>query len=809
MKSFPHYRQLDAMDCGPTCLRMVAKYYGRAYSAQQLRTLAQIGKDGVNLLGIAEAAEAVGFRTLAVKISLYQLLNEAPLPAIVHWKQNHFVVVAPSKSSSAAFFQLPFEWLSKIWGGKKNINTNDGFTTPATKKESIGLPPSNRGQAQLLIADPAREGLVTLTETEFLAGWGATNTNGSSEGIVLLLENLPQQTTSSPSHQKGTIDVSKVLSYAWQYKRLFVQLGIGLLVASLLQLIFPFLTQSVVDIGINTRNTSFIVLALVGQLVLMMSRMSVEFVRSWLLMHISSRLNLSLLSDFLIKLTRLPLSFFDVKLFGDIMQRVGDHSRIEQFLTGQSLNTLFSLFNLVIFGLVLAMYSLTIFGVLLLAAALYSAWVILFLKFRRKLNHDRFEVSSKSNSALIQLIQGMQEIKLANAETPMRWHWERLQARSYKLGMKGLSVSQWQQAGAMIINESKTIFITYLSAQAVISGQLTLGGMLAVQYIIGQINGPIEQLIGLLQSAQDAKISLERLNEVYELDDESSPTSPPTPEGGYIEAPFGGWGATFAASLQLKNLTFTYTGAGNEPVLKDLSLFIPQGKTTAIVGMSGSGKTTLLKLLLRFYEPQKGEIQLLYPRPILEGYGPPVYGQSKRVALHTIPHSPWRGRCGVVMQDGFIFSDTIAHNIAVGIENIDAQKLQKSINVANIQAFIDGLPLGYHTKIGAEGMGISQGQRQRILIARAVYKDPDYIFFDEATNALDANNEAIIVHNLTEFFKGRTVVVVAHRLSTVKNADQIVVMEQGRIAETGTHSDLVAMRGAYYELVKNQLELGD
>jgi ATP-binding cassette, subfamily B, bacterial len=736
------------MDCGPTCLRMVAKYHGRSYSSQELRERTQIGKDGVNLLGIAEAAESIGFRAIAVKVSLDKLLQEAPFPCIVHWSQNHFVVIQP---------------LNPRWGSRL-----------FRKNSPIG------GQgAGLLVADPAR-GLITYTREEFEKHWATTISNGQKMGVALLLEPGPltpdrgiKEDSISPIGGKGA-------GYLYQNRRLVGQLGVGLLVASLLQLIFPFLTQSVVDVGVQTRNPSFILLVLLAQLALTVGRTSVEFIRSWLLMHLSTRLNLSLLSDFLIKLTRLPLSFFDTKQFGDIMQRIGDHHRIEQFLTGQALNTLFSMFNLLVFGSVLAFYNLTIFGVLMLSALLYAGWVMLFLKFRRKLDYQRFGVSAKSNSTLVQLIQGMHEIRLAGAETPMRWQWEQLQTQSFKLGMKGLAVSQWQQAGALLINEGKSIFITFLSAQAVINGQLTLGGMLAVQYIIGQVNAPLQQLIGLVQSGQDAKISLERLNEIYELENEEGPL---TPNGGITVPPLGVRGLFF------RNVSFTYRGAGNEPVLRNINLSIPEGKTTAIVGTSGSGKTTLLKLLLRFYDPTKGQIRV------------------GEVGLNNISHKHWRKQCGVVMQDGFIFSDTIARNIAVGVEIIDRQKLYHAAQVANILEFIEALPLGFHTKIGAEGTGVSQGQKQRLLIARAVYKDPQYIFFDEATNALDAHNEAVIVENLNEFFKGRTVIVVAHRLSTVKNADQIVVLDKGVITEIGTHAELTSQQGDYYQLVKNQLEL--
>lgn len=438
------------------------------------------------------------------------------------------------------------------------------------------------------------------------------------------------------------------------------------------------------------------------------------------------------------------------------------------------------------------MYNLSIFGIFMVASLLYVGWVVLFLRQRRKLDFKRFAVAAKNQSSLVQLIQGMQEIKLAGAERPMRWAWERLQARLFRLQMKGLALSQYQQAGAFTINEGKNIFITFLAAEAVISGQLSLGAMLAMQQIIGQLNSPIEQLIGFVQSLQDAKISLERLNEIHTLADEEPAgltVSTTLPERG---------------GLYLNNVSFQYAGAGNEPVLQGIDLAIPEGKTTAIVGMSGSGKTTLLKLLLRFYEPAKGEIRLggIPLSPVFSGRG------MGGVNLKSISHAVWRNQCGVVMQDGFIFSDSIARNIAVGVERIDANRLDHAVRVANLQEFVDTLPSGLHTKIGAEGNGISQGQRQRILIARAVYKNPQYLFFDEATNALDANNEAVIMQHLNEFFRNRTVVVVAHRLSTVSHADQIVVLDKGCITEIGTHATLVAQRGDYWRLVKNQLELG-
>ncbi|MFD2719665.1 peptidase domain-containing ABC transporter [Hymenobacter monticola] len=784
MSKFTYYQQLDIMDCGPTCLRMVAKHYGRHFTAQSLRERAQIGKDGVSLLGIAEAAEAIGFRSLGAKVSFEKLAKEAPLPCIVHWQQNHFVVVYAITGASN-------KWLNNIRGGYRRSSDTDilrsqvpTFDFPAGAEaifstrpapEAVKSPGTGSRRGTVYVADPAR-GLVSYTAEEFCEGWLSNRTETQSEGVALLLEPTPAF-HEQDDEQAVSYSFGRVLGYLGQYKQLLVQLLLGLAVGSGLQLLVPFLTQSVVDIGINTQNVPFIYLVLGAQLMLMVGRLMMEFIQSWLLLHISTRVNLSILSDFLIKLMRLPLSFFDTKRFGDIMQRVGDHHRIETFVTGQAVSLPFALANISILSVVIALYSLPIFGVYVVSNLLYAGWIILFLRQRRKLDTKRFDLSAQSQSALVQLIQGMQEIKLAGAERQSRWAWERLQARLFRWQMKSLSLGQYQQVGAFLINDGKNILITFLAAQAVINGQLTLGAMLAMQQLIGQLNGPVNQLVGLSQSLQDAKISLERLNEIHTLADEE-PAGHPTIQ----KLPAGG--------LEVHQLSFRYPGAGNEPVLSAVDLQIPAGKTTAIVGMSGSGKTTLLKLLLKFYDPSQGEIRL---------------GEA---ALRNISHAAWRAQCGVVMQEGFVFSDTIARNIAVGAERIDAQKLEHAVRVANLREFVDGLPLGLHTKIGTEGTGISQGQRQRILIARTVYKDPQFIFFDEATNALDATNEAIIMKNLDEFFRGRTVIIVAHRLSTVCHADQIVVLDKGTLIEGGTHAELVAQRGAYWQLVKNQLELG-
>lgn len=721
-------QQQNVMDCGPTCLAMVAASYDKKINIQELRNFTQLNKEGVNLLAIAYAGEQIGFKTLSVELSFEKLIKDAPLPCIIHWNQNHFVVVTPNST------------LKKIE-----------------------------------VADPAH-GIIKYTREEFCKHW--LQTTDDVPGIALLLEPTPefyqQVSTKAPGVSWGFLS-----KYVKRYKRYFFQLAIGLLIASALQLVFPFLTQSIVDVGINTRNLQYIYIILFAQLFLFTGRTVTEFIRSHLLLHIGTRINISILSDFWIKLMQLPLSYFDTKKTGDTLQRIGDHSRIQQFLTTGSLSVLFSLINLLVFSIVLLLYNVSVFFVFLTGSLLYFLWIRLFLQYRRKLDIERFGLAGKENTATMQLVQGMQEIRLNNCEKPKRWEWERLQAALFKLSFKGLQISQYQQAGAFFINEGKNIIITFFVAKAVIDGQLTLGAMLAIQYIIGQLNSPVEQLIGFMQQAQDAKLSLERLNEIHTLENEE------TPEQSLQH--------TLPAnkSIHLNNLSFTYTGAGNEPVLNNIHLTIPENKVTAIVGMSGSGKTTLLKLLLKFYEHYKGDIKI---------------GEAN---IKYISHNFWRSQCSSVLQDGYIFNDTIANNIALHGGQINQQQLIHACKVANILSFIESLPLGFNTKIGMEGTGISQGQKQRILIARAVYKNPEYIFFDEATNALDANNEKMILENLQSFFQNKTVVVVAHRLSTVKNADKIVVLHEGEIVEEGTHGALALQKGYYYELVKNQLELGN
>lgn len=712
------------MDCGPTCLRMICSYYGRKIAIQKLRALCHINRGGVNLLAISEAAEKLGLRSIGVKLTLEQL-NQAELPCILHWRTNHFVV------------------LYKIKKGK------------------------------YYLADPGI-GSITLSEADFKKNWFSHKE--IDNGILLLLNPSPQFYEKEDDKEPGPSWLS-ILRYFYAYKQMFVQLAFGLGIGTLLSLVTPFLTQSIVDIGVNTRDINFVYLILIAQIMLFIGSTSVNFIRSWILLHISTRVNISILTDFLIKLMKLPVSFFESKTTGDIMQRMNDQQRIESFLTGTTLTTLFSLINLVVFTVVLVYYSTMIFVVSLLSTLLYGGWIAMFLKRRRALDYKQFDNSSSNQSNVIELVNGMTEIKLNNSERQKRWGWEYIQARLFKSKMQSLALNQYQQGGSMFINQAKNILITFLSIKAVIDGQITLGGMMAIQYIAGQVSSPIEQMLSFIQSYQDAKISLERLNEIHQLPDEE-----PVDKYWIRELPAN-------KSITIKNLTFIYPGAGNDPVLENINLTIPQGKTTAIVGMSGSGKTTVLKLLLRFYELEKGEIRV---------------GATN---LNQLSFKTWRSACGTVMQDGFIFSDTIENNIAVGDDYPDQQKLQQAIKVANMNDFIEELPFGLLTKIGSLGNGISQGQKQRLLIARAVYKNPDYLFFDEATNALDANNERIIMDNLNEFFTGRTVVVVAHRLSTVSNADNIIVLDKGKIIEQGTHHELTALKGEYYDLVKNQIEL--
>jgi ATP-binding cassette, subfamily B, bacterial len=729
-KAFPHFMQHDAMDCGPTCLRIVASHYGKQFPIAQIREWCNTNKLGSSLIGLTKGAEKMRLRSLPLSLTYEQLEKEAPMPCVAHWRGKHFVVVYKIKNS------------------------------------------------KVYVSDPAH-GHIVYGKEEFLAGFSTmTRHLPQPTGFVLLLDPSPEFANKDNTIAVPTLGFDFLWHYVKKYRSHLGQIIIGLLVASALNLIFPFLTQSIVDVGIRQQNIGFIYLILMAQLMLFASRTGIELIRNWLLMHISKRINVSLLADYFAKLMRLPIAQFDSKMIGDFIQRINDHERIEKLLTSTSLSSVFSLFTLVIFGAVLGYYSPSILFIFLIFSALYVAWMVLFLKQRRNLDYREFGQLSENQSKIYEILVGMREIKLNNAEQKKRWEWEQIQARLFQTSLRGLAVGQWQQAGSMFINELKNIVITFYAAKLVLDGSITLGMMLAISYIIGQLNGPIMQFVELLISGQEAKISLERLAEIHQKHDEEEEQEHKM----IIPEAIG--------DIQLDDVTFRYDKNISDFVLKGVSMNIPARKTTAIVGTSGSGKTTLLKLLLKFYDPEQGMIRL---------DGAPF----SRLSVQS-----WRERCGVVLQEGMLFSDTIAGNIALGADMIDYERLRYAAQVANIQEFINRLPHGFETKVGKDGIEMSTGQKQRLLIARAVYKNPDYIFLDEATSALDANNERTIMEHLESFFEGRTVVVVAHRLSTVKNADQIVVLERGAIIEQGTHTELVAKRGAYFNLVKNQLELG-
>lgn len=731
MKKFPIYTQHDAMDCGPTCLRMVAAYYGKKYSIENLREKSFISRNGVTMLGLSEAAEKLGFHSMGIQVSLHNLVNDVPLPCILHWNQNHFVVLYHISN--------------------------------------------HKGEKTFYVADPIGS-LINYTEKEFSKCWISKTGNDADLGFALCLETTPtfyEQEDNCPKHKRSLLFLA---AYLRPYKQLIGQLFVGLFVGSLLQLILPFLTQSIVDFGISNQNLNYVWLVLIAQLVLVISNTSVEFIRSWILLHIGMKVNISLISDYIAKLTNLPISYFDTKQTGDTLQRINDHDRIQEFLTDTSLNALFSIFNIVIFGIVIFIYSRIVFGIFFIGSALYVAWVWLFMKRRATLDHKMFAQHSANQSNIIQLITGMQEIKLNACEQQKRWQWERIQTSIYKITSKGLALAQWQQSGGILINQIKNIIIIALVASLVIQGDITLGMMVSIQYIIGQLNSPVEQLITFFRKYQDAKLSLDRISDIYDKQDEDDRNAQNVQD-------------IKQQDIKIENVTFRYDKLNEKPTLDHVNITFEKGKTTAIVGVSGSGKTTILKMILGFYKPDEGKV---------------IIGNCD---LQNCNLRNWRKKCGVVMQDGFIFSDTIANNIAPKGEAIDEERLVEAAEIANISSYIDELPMGYNTKIGAEGNGLSMGQKQRILIARAVYKNPDFIFLDEATNSLDANNEKEIMNRMDSFLKGKTAIVIAHRLSTVRNADKIIVIQDGKVAEEGKHEQLIAQEGIYYRLVKNQLNV--
>lgn len=731
LKRFPHYRQHNASDCGPTSLRMVAKFYGKNYSTEMLRRHCHISRGGVNMLGISKGAQYIGFDTLGVKMSFEELAEKSVFPCILHWNQNHFVVC-------------------------------------------YGIERHKYGGYKVHISDPASQRL-TYTREEFEGYWIGPHAGKGALGVALMLEpgeNFGKVADDCGSNTRSMLSFAR---YFTPYRSMIGQLLLAMLAGSLIQMVLPFLSQAMVDGGINGRNLNVITLILLAQLGFFVATLSLDYIRSWIMLHMNSRIDIQLIADFLIKLTAMPLQFFDSRMTGDILQRIGDHGRIKNFLLSSSMRIVFSLVNFVVFLVILACYNMRVLTIFIIGNALYVAWISFFMRYRRELDIKRFSLSAQEQSKMIQLVQGMQDIKLNNCERQKRWEWERIQVKLFRIGLKGLRIGQMQQSGSVFFTQTTHILIYYMAARSVADGSMTLGMMMSLTYIIGQVSAPISEFIGFAQSFQDAKISLERLNEIHSQDDEETDIDTKLPS------------LPVERGIEIRDLSFSYNGSEHELALKNISLSIPAHQVTAIVGASGCGKTTLIKLLQGFYEPTRGSIKV---------------GGTQLSDIN--PHT-WRAATGSVMQDSFIFSDTIANNISVNSDETDKERMLMAARMARIDDFVKSLPLGYDTVIGMEGKGVSQGQRQRILMARAIYKNPQYIFLDEATNALDATNEAGIMQNLRNFYKGRTVVVSAHRLSTIRDADKIVVMDGGSIVEQGRHESLLKKKGKYYELIRHQM----
>ncbi len=726
------------MDCGPACLAMVASSHGKKYPLEYLRKNSFISREGVSLLGISEASKKIGFRTFSTKLSFQKLITEKELlPCILHWNQNHFVLL--KKVSKSLFSKrLVFH-----------------------------------------IADPAH-GLVKLSEENFKNSW----LSEGDKGVVLFLDPTEAFYKKEPP-KEDILSIKYLFKYLLPYKKQLTYMFLFLLTGSGLTLIFPFLTEALIDKGVNAKDLNFISIILLAQLGVFLGSIIIDIFRNWLMLYVGTHISITIISDFLKKMLQLPIKFFDTKLMGDFRQRIQDNDRIEQFLTSQSLTTFFSIITFLVFFGVLWYYDFKILLTYFTLTVLSISWSFFWLKKRKVLDYHRFQQRSENQESIYEMLNGVTEMKLNQFEDFKRHEWEHIQQKLFKLNIRVLKLDQVQLSGFNFLNQLKNILVTFLAATYVVQGHMTLGALLSVSYIIGQMNSPVNQLVNFFRSLQDAKLSLERLNEVQNHETEEQENQKPI----FAETNFQKNG--IKKGIRFQNLSFQYEGPKSPFVLKHINMFIPEGKITAIVGASGSGKTTLMKLLLRFYNPTQGKI----------------YYDHNNI-LDLSPKSI-RENCGVVMQDGYIFSDTIERNIVTGDTEIDKRRLEKAIKIANIETFIDSLPLKYNTKIGAAGNGLSGGQQQRILIARAVYKNPHYIFFDEATSALDAENEKIIHDNLQEFFKGKTVIIIAHRLSTVKNADQIIVLKNGEVVEQGNHYSLVKNKSDYFNLVKNQLELGN
>lgn len=746
---FQFYKQLDMMDCGATCLRMIARHYGRYYSLEYLRSLTHQSVEGTSLLGISDAAEHLGMHTIGARLTFSRLIDDIPLPAIVHWRSDHYVVVVKANNK------------------------------------------------KVTIADPA-DGIHTISKDEFIDGWIGENPSYDSEGICLLME-----PTADFYEREGQKANKGDFGYVWhnvkKYKGALWRLGIGVVLGCLLLLTFPFIIKAIVDQGIELQDFNLVMLIMIAWVMLYVSQMFLEITRGIIIQNIGSKVNMTLLTDFMIKLLKLPIRFFKAKMTDDIVQRLYDNSRVERFLTSESISVLFSGLILILFGVVLAQFDTKIFWVFLSFSVAHVMWVFLFLRKRRELDYKRYDQAADTHAKLVDLVRGMEEIKLNNAEKKMRWAWERSEAKLYRLSRNYMTFNDIPRIGAQFINEFKNIFIIVLAARAVIgvdiqqwtilvnSGEMpmpinglpepmTLGTMMAILFIVAQLNHPVKQIINFILSAQDARISLQRMNEIHEIQDEENPAEK-------VDI------LPNRADLSGDNISFRYDGPHSALILDKLSFSIPYGKTTAIIGPSGSGKTTLLRLLLTFYQPNDGYIRL------------------GEMSLANIQSRLWRSKCGVVMQDGYIFSDSISRNIALTGETINSEKLLLATRLADLQSFVDALPMGFNTKIGTGGVGLSEGQRQRILIARAIYSDPQYLFLDEATNNIDPTSEAIILKGIRRYFAGRTMVVIAHKLSQVLHAENIIMLEAGKIIEKGTHDELTAKRGAYYHWLKEQWEL--
>lgn len=736
LKSFPHYQQQEAADCGPSCLRIIAQFYGKTYSAEMLRRRCFISREGVSMLGICDAAESIGFRTVGVQISFKQLVEDAVFPCILHWNQNHFVV---------------------CYGVKKRRRNGKIIY-------------------KLYVSDPASQ-RITLNREEFEKCWVSSRNSQAETGVALMLEPGPNFGIVEDDVLPAKKSISSFARYLLPFKSLGMQLFLGLMAGSIIQLVLPFLSQAMVDKGINGKNLNLVTLILIAQLSLFLTQVLIGYIQSWIILHINTRIDICLISDFLVKLMNMPLHFFDTKRTGDILQRIGDHSRIKSFLLNNSTNIVFSLFNFIVFMGILAYYNLTVLCVFIFGNTFYIIWVLSFMHYRRELDVKRFYQSSLEQGRLIQMVQGMQDIKLNNCEKQKRWEWERIQMHLFRISVKGLRIGQIQQSGSVLFTQSTNILISFIAAKTVINGQMTLGMMMSLTYIIGQISAPIGEFIRFAQSLQDARISLDRLNEIHAQDDEEI----------NIDKKLSVLPNDH--SIHIRNLFYSYSGAARDYALRNINIDIPSRKVTAIVGESGCGKTTLLKLIQGFYLPSEGSIKV------------------GDVNLNLVNPHLWRKSTGSVMQESFVFSDTIANNIALSTDEVDIARMLHAAQMANITEFVNSLPLGYNTRVGMEGCGISAGQRQRILLARAIYKSPEFMFFDEATNSLDATNERIIMDNLKQCYKGKTVIISAHRLSTIKDADQIIVLHHGEVVEQGTHFQLLEARGYYYRLIENQIKV--